>query len=178
MTSGRSCLLLPRDHFHAAFFSVPCSGLSTTSFPKSALFLVSRFSNLISHYSFPHSLQTHWPCFSSKYPWTCLLQGLVYFRALVLPVPSALSSHGIPRACSHTFFRVAFSERPSTAFSSTISSLQLWFNFSSLALFASQMKKLCIYLSSLLSTQECKFMRAEILICFVQYCIPSTQNNA
>lgn len=61
----------------------------------------------------------------------------VYFRALVLPVPSALSSHGIPRACSHTFFRVAFSERPSTAFSSIISSLQLWFNFSSLALFAS-----------------------------------------
>lgn len=78
VTSGWSCLLLPRDHFHAALFSVPCSELSTTSFPKSALFLVSCFSNLISHYSFPHSLYSRHT--GLAFPQN--IHRLVYFRDL------------------------------------------------------------------------------------------------
>lgn len=55
MTSSQSCLLLPRDHFHAVIFSVPCSELSMTSFPKSA-----SFSSVDSQISFPTTLShTH-----------------------------------------------------------------------------------------------------------------------
>ena len=55
MTSNLSCLLLPRDHFHAVIFSVPCSELSMTSFPKS-----DSFSSVDSQISFPTTLShTH-----------------------------------------------------------------------------------------------------------------------
>ena len=69
-------------------------------FPKSAL-LINCLFNLISQYCSPRSHYLR----DTNLALPQMLQGLVYFRAFVLAVPSALPSHGILGGCSHTFVR-------------------------------------------------------------------------
>lgn len=99
-----SCLLLPLWTYDAVsssqIMSLLAQNLSMTFCPKSAL-IIELPLQLIYQYSSSH------PFYSGgtdlALPKT--LHRLVYFRAFVHAVTSALSSHCIPGGCSHTFFR-------------------------------------------------------------------------
>lgn len=102
----------PGEPHHAVslsqMMSLLAQNLPMNSCPKSALLIsFPLISHLISRYSSPYWVYSG----DTDLALPQTLQGLVYFRAFVLAVPSALSSHGLPRTCSHTFFR--YQEPPS-----------------------------------------------------------------
>ena len=129
MTSNWSCLLLllgsfSCSHFLSSLLRTFNDFLSKVCPLSHQLFLKSHVPLLFPILSL---LQTHWPCFSSKYPQTCLLQGLGASRSLCLIIP------WYPQGLFSHFLQSCLLREPFHSILIYSFKFAMWFNFSSLA---------------------------------------------